>query len=88
MLGVGQVQCFIVGDQVDNFGVVFYQFVFGKGEGVGEVDVEVDCFQGINVYQVQIEFFFQFVQIYGYGFVVDGVGVFVQQMLVVGYFDQ
>lgn len=48
----------------------------------------MNCFQCVNVYQVEIQFFFQFVQINGYSFIVNGVGIFVQQMLVVGYFDQ
>ncbi len=58
MLGAGQVQRFIAGDQADNFGVAFHQFAFGKGEGAGEADVEADRFQGINAHQAQIEFLF------------------------------
>ena len=88
MLGAGQVQRFIAGDQADNFGVAFHQFAFGKGEGAGEADVEADRFQGINAHQAQIEFLFQLAQIHGHGFAVDGVGAFAQQMPVAGHLDQ
>ena len=36
MLGAGQMQGFIAGNQLDDFGIALHQFALGKGERAGE----------------------------------------------------
>ena len=88
MLSTGQVQGFIAGNQANNFGVTFHQFAFCKGKGTSKADVEADRFQRVNAHQAEIQFFLQLAQANGYGFTVNGVGTFAQQMPVAGHFDQ
>ena len=88
MLGAGQVQGFVAGNQANNFGVTFHQLTFSECERAGKADVETDRFQRVNAHQAEIQFFLQLAQANGYGFTVNGVGAFAQQMPVAGHFDQ
>ncbi len=88
MLGAGQVQGFVTGDQADNFGVTFHQLALGKSEGAGEAYVEADCFQRVDAHQAQVQLLFQGPQVYGNGFAVHVMRAFAHQMPVAGRLDQ
>ena len=88
MLGAGQVQGFVAGNQANNFGVAFHQFAFCKCEGTSKADVETNRFQRVNAHQAEIQFFLQLAQANGHSFTVNGVGAFAQQMPVAGHLDQ
>ena len=88
MLGTGQVQGFIAGNQTDDFGVAFHQLALGKGEGAGEADVEADRFQRVHAHQAQIQLLLQFTQAYDNRFTVNGMRAFAQQMPVAGHLNQ
>ena len=88
MLGAGQVQGFVAGNQANNFGVTFHQLTFSECERASKADVETNRFQRVNAHQAEIQFFLQLAQANGYGFTVNGVGAFAQQVPVAGHFDQ
>ena len=88
VLGAGQVQRFVAGDELDDFGVAFHQLALGKGKGAGEGNVKTDGFEHIDAHQAQIEFFLQLIQRHRYGFAVDLVLARAQQVVILGVFDQ
>ena len=88
MLGAGQVQRFITGDQFDDFRITFHQFALGKGERAGETDIETDRFQCVDAHQAQIQLAFQGAQGNGKGFTVRGMRPFTEHMIFIGHTDK
>ena len=57
VLRAGEMQRFVAGDELDDFGVAFHQLALGKGERAGEGNVKADGFQHVHAHQAEVKFF-------------------------------
>src|SRR5690606_6761863 len=88
VLSAGQVQCFIAGNQFNNFGVAFHFGALGKGERTGKTDVKTNGFKNIYGHHGEVQAAFQFPQRHVNGVAVDGVGTFAQLQVVITQFNK
>ena len=88
VLGAGEVQRFVAGDQLDDFGIAFHQFALGKGKRAGKRHIKADGFEHVDTHQAKIKLFLQLAQMDVHDFAVYFVAPFTQKVVILGVFNQ